>query len=238
MIFTVGSPLNLDAARKVTSTVPIVMAGGFIDIIGTGIVQSLARPGGNVTGMAATSDAIPGKRLQLLQQSFPAMVRVGFLFEPGASSQAANDDLLAKAAQSLKLELSRYEVRASTEFEAALQRARMANVDALYVGGSTLLSSQHARGLAELLIKYKFASMAYWNNMADSGFLMGYSASIFDLYNRSALYIDKIFRGANPAVLSIKEPSRYEFAVNLKTAKLIGVTISQDVLLRADRVID
>ena len=224
--------------RKVTSTILTVMAGAYSDIVGTGLVHSLARPGGIITGMAATSDAIPGKRLQLLQQSFPTMMRVGFLFEPGASGQASVDDLLAKAAQSLKLELSRYEVHASTEFEAALQRARMANVDALYVGGSTLPPSQHARGLAESLIKYKFASMAFWNNMADSGFLMGYSANLFDLYNRSAIYIDKIFRGANPAVLPVEEPSRYEFVVNLKTAKLIRVTIPSDVLLRVDRVIE
>lgn len=148
-----SSTLNAGAARKVTSTIPTAMAGAYSDIVGTGLVHSLARPGGNITGMAPASDAIPGKRLQLLQQSFPTMVRVGFLFEPGASGQAFVDDLVAKAAQSLKLELSRYEVRAFTEFEAALQRARMANVDALYVGGSTLLSAQHARGLAELLIK-------------------------------------------------------------------------------------
>ena len=136
------------------------------------------------------------------------------------------------------MEVVRYELRTSSDYEAALQQARAATVEAMYVNGTSLLSVTNARGLAELLIKYKFPSIAYWNYQADQGFMMGYSADIRDLYVRSAGYVDKILRGANPAVLPVEEPTRYEFAINLKTTKLVGVTIPQDVLLRADRVIE
>ena len=202
------------------------------------MIQSLARPGGNVTGMAGTADTIPAKRLQLLKQSLPGLSRIAYLFEPGSAGQKTSYDLITQGTRALNLEVVRYELRTSSDYEAALQQARAAKVEAMYVSGSPLLSVTNARGLAELLIKYRSPSIAYWNYQADQGFLMGYSADARDLYVRSAAYIDKILRGANPAVLPVEEPTRYEFAINLKTAKLVGVTIPQDVLLRADRVIE
>ena len=238
VIFVGGNAFNLDAARKATNSIPIVMAGGYADLVGAGVIQSLARPGGNVTGMAGISDAIPAKRLQLLKQSLPGLSRVAYLFEPGLAGQKSSDDLITMATRALNLEIVRYELRTSSDYEPALQQARAAKVEAMFVGGSPLLAVTNARGLAELLIRYKFPSIAYWNYQADQGFLMGYSADGRDLYTRSAAHIDKIFRGANPAVLPVEEPTRYEFVINLKTAKLVGVTIPQDVLLRADRVIE
>ena len=238
VIFVGGNAFNLDAARRATNSIPIVLAGGYADLVGAGVIQSLARPGGNVTGMAGTADTIPAKRLQLLKQSLPGLSRIAYLFEPGMAGQKSIDDLITQGVRALNLEIVRYELRTSSDYETALQQARAAKVEAMYVGGSPLLAVTNARGLAELLIKYKFPSMAYWNYQADQGFLMGYSADGRNLYVRSAVYIDKIFRGANPAVLPVEEPVRYEFVVNLKTAKLVGVTIPQDVLLRADRVIE
>ena len=237
VIFVGGNAFNLDAARKATNSIPIVMAGGYADLVGAGVIQSLARPGGNVTGMAGISDTIPAKRLQLLKQSLPGLSRIAYLFEPGLAGQKTSYDLITQGTRALNLEIVRYELRTSSDYEAALQQARAAKVEAMFVSGSPLLSVTNARGLAELLIKYKFPSIAYWNYQADQGFMMGYSADARDLYVRSAAYIDKIFRGANPAVLPVEEPTRYELAINLKTAKLVGVTIPQDVLLRADRVI-
>ncbi len=187
--------------------------------------------------MAAISATIPAKRLQLLKQTLPALTRVAYLLEPGMAGQSALEELIAQAGRALNLELTRYVLRTSSEFEAAIQQARAAQVQAMYVNGTPLFSVFNARGLAELLIKYKYPSMAYWNYQADQGFLMGYSADVSDLYRRSAAYIDKIFRGAKPGDLPVEEPTQYEFVINLKTAKLIGVTIPQDVLLRADRVI-
>ena len=238
VIFVGGNSVNLDAARQATNSIPIVMVGAYADLVGAGVIQSLARPGGNVTGMAGTADTIPAKRLQLLKQCLPGLSRVAFLFEPGLAGQKSGDDLIAQAVRALNMEVVRYELRTSSDYEAALQQARAAKVEAMYVNGTPLLSVTNGRGLAELLIKYRFPSIVYWNYQADQGFMMGYSADIRDLYVRSAGYIDKIFRGANPAVLPVEEPSRYEFVVNLKTARLVGVTIPQDVLLHADRVIE
>ena len=217
VIFVGANAFNLDAARRATNSIPIVLAGGYADLVGAGVIQSLARPGGNVTGMAGISDAIPAKRLQLLKQCLPGLSRVAFLFEPGLAGQKSGDDLIAQAVRALNMEVVRYELRTSSDYEAALQQARAATVEAMYVNGTSLLSVTNARGLAELLIKYKFPSIAYWNYQADQGFMMGYSADIRDLYVRSAGYVDKILRGANPAVLPVEEPTRYEFAINLKT---------------------
>lgn len=239
VLFTGGGVFPLDAARKSTTTIAIVMAGGYSDPVGAGVITSLARPGGNVTGTAFTSSELPGKRLQFLKQLFPALARVGLLTEPGGALQGSQFALLSTAARLLNLdEITRFYARQPDEFDAAVQGAKAAGIEALLVSGTTLFSGQYLDRVVQAVNQHKLASMGYWNYMADGGLLMGYSASILDLYTGAAVYIDKIFRGAHPSDLPVEEPSRYYLSINLKTAKLIGTTIPQALLLRADNVIE
>lgn len=246
LIFVGGDPFNLEAARKATSTIPIVFAGGYSDNVRAGVIQSLARPGGNITGATFTSADLSGKRLQFLKDVLPKLSRVGVLTEDftGVSTQttagqaSGTTAALQEAARSLGLKLEPFFVSQPADFEGALHRARKAGVGAMYVQGLTLFSGDNRFELAKLLIKHRLPSVANWNFMADAGFLMGYSPSPLQLNQSAAAYIDKIFRGAKPAELPVEEPTRYYLVVNLKTAKALKLTIPQSVLLRAERVVE
>ena len=237
VIFTGGSPSSLEAARKATGTIPIVMAGGYSDNVRAGIIQSLARPGGNITGATFTSEELPGKRLQLLKEVVPRVSRVGNLAEatPGESSQR---DLTTEPARLLGLKMTNYFIREPAEFEGTLRAARKAKIDAFRVTGQPVFNRQSGSRLAELLIKYWFPSMASWAHQADLGFLLAYGPAAGDIYRKAAVYVDKILRGAKPADLPVEQPNQYYLVINLKTAKALGIKIPQSLLVRADRVIE
>lgn len=239
LIFTGGNTFTLDAARKATSTIPIVAVGGYVDPVAAGVIQSLARPGGNVTGLTYTSEDLPGKRLQLLKEVNPRLKRVGVLLEDSASSSAHVVTKAAEAARLLGMEVADFLVRDPSDFESAIQKAKKQGVGGLYVGGSPLLAARVNRArLADLFVKYQLPSIGAWNYMAESGFLMGYSPNMADQYRKGAPYIDKILRGANPAEMPMELPTKYELLVNLRTAKALGIKVPQTVLTLADRVIE
>lgn len=240
VIYTVGSPFTLEAARKATSTIPIVFTGGYSDNVLAGMIQSLARPGGNITGATFSSGELPGKRLQLLKEIVPRLSRVGFLSEqkllgvPGAQQELSSD-----AARLLGIKILTFIARNSIEFEDMVKKATKSKVGALAVPGTPLYANQkNSTLLAQLLLKYRIPSIASWPYMANTGILMAYGPRADELISRAAVYIDKIFRGANPADLPVEEPTRYYLAINLKTAKALKIRIPQALLARADRVIE
>lgn len=239
LIFTGGNPFTLDAARKATSSIPIVAAGGYLDPVAAGVIQSLARPGGNITGLTYASEDLPGKRVQLLKDVNPRLKKVGVLLEEGSPASATGLVRLAEATRLLGVEMVAFSVRNPSEFESAIQKAKKQKVGGLYVGGSPLIAHRPNRvRLADLFIKYQLPSIGAWNYMADSGFLMGYSPHMADQYRKAATYIDKILRGGNPAEIPMELPTKYELVVNLRTAKALGIKVPQTVLLLADRVIE
>jgi len=239
VIFTGGSPFPLDAARKATTTIPIVFSGGYSDNVSAGVIQSLARPGGNITGVSFVSGELLAKRFELLKEVIPSLSKIGVLRENGAASYASQQTVLIEAARTLKIEMATFSLRDPGEFESVAQSAKNEKVGGLFVNGTPLFASRaNVARLAELLIKYQLPAIGAWNYMADAGFLMGYSADPLGLLVKAAGYIDKIFRGANPGELPVEEPTRYELVVNLKAAKALKIVVPKAIILRADRVIE
>ena len=237
VIFTLANPSSLEAARKATTTIPIVMAGGYPDNVRAGIIQSLARPGGNITGATLTSEDLLGKRLQLLKELVPDLARVGTIAEATPAGTILREGEEASA-RLLRIELTHFFVREPSDFESTLLAARKSRIQAFVVTGQHQLAGPNAPRMAELLIKHRFPSMAVWGFQADRGYLAAYGASVADVYRTAAVYVDKIFRGAKPADLPVEQPNLYHLVINLKTAKSLGITIPQTVLLRAERVIE
>jgi len=224
------------AAKQATKTIPIVMVSNR-DPVATGVVDSLARPGGNITGLATLSTDLSGKRLELLMEVVPKLMRVGILLaEPGQSTIISLKQYEA-AARALKLQLHTMEVdREQPDIEAAFQPALKARVSAITtITGSLLFRYQ--KQITELAIKNRLPSMFEGSTWVESGGLISYSTDDLALYRRAATYVDKILKGAKPADLPVEQPMKFEFVVNLKTAKQIGVSIPPNVLARADKVI-
>jgi putative ABC transport system substrate-binding protein len=223
-------------AKQATKTIPIVMVSNR-DPVAAGVVDSLARPGGNVTGLASLSTDLSGKRLELLMEVVPKLLRVGILLaEPGQSTIISLKQYEA-AARALKLQLHTMEVdREKPDIEAAFQPALKAGVSAMTtITGSLLFRYQ--KQITELAIKNRLPSMFEGSTWVESGGLISYSTDDLALYRRAATYVDKILKGAKPADLPVEQPMKFEFVVNLKTAKQIGVTIPPNVLARADRIV-
>ena len=222
------------AAKKATSTIPIVMAFDN-DPVGSGFIVSLARPGGNITGLTTLNSELSGKRLELLKEMLPRLSKVavfGFSGQPG-NAQAANETELAARALGIKLQM--LEIAAATDIEFAFGAAAKALVDAVLVLPSVVATADRAR-FAQSAIKHRLPTI-YSVEFAESGGLITYGVNITDLFRRVATYVDKILKGAKPADLPVEQPTKFELAVNLKTAKQIGLTIPPNVLARADRVI-
>jgi putative ABC transport system substrate-binding protein len=213
--------------------------GGYVDPVAAGVIQSLARPGGNITGLTYISEELQGKRVQLLKDVTPRLKKIGVLVEEGAPASAIGLVKLAEATRRLGLEIAAFSLRDPSEFESVIQKAKKQKVGGLYVGGTPLIAYRPNRvRLADLFIKYQLPSIGAWNYMADSGFLMGYSPHMADQYRKAAPYIDKILRGADPAEIPMEQPTKYELVVNLRTAKALGIKVPQTVLTLADRVIE
>jgi len=222
------------AAKNATKTIPIVMAGDG-DPIGNGFVASLAHPGGNITGLSNLISDLSGKRLEILKEAFPGISRIGVIWNPEKSSATGFKETQV-AAKALKIQLQSLEVRGPDDFEGAFQAASKRRARAISVVSDSLMFNNR-KLLLDIAVKHRIPTMHTQSLWADAGALMSYGTNLPDLYRRAATYVDKILKGAKPADIPVEQPMRFEFVVNLKTAKQIGVTIEPNVLVRAQRVI-
>ena len=224
------------AAKQATKTIPVVMVSNR-DPVETGIVESLARPGGNITGLATLSQDLSGKRLEFLREVVPKLMRVGIIPKPRGPATTISFEEYTAAAHALKLQLHTMEVDPQkSDLEAAFQSASTAGVKAVITITTSSLFVRR-KEMAELAIRSRMASMFEGSAWVDSGGLMSYATDDLAVYRRAATYVDRILKGAKPADLPVEQPTKFEFVINLKTAKQIGVTIPQWVLVKADRVI-
>ena len=223
------------AALGATTIIPIVMASG-ADPVATGLVASLARPGGNVTGLTNVTTDLAVKRLELLKEIVPKLHRVAVLWSSGSSGQEWRE--MQTAAPSLQFQLQILDVRSAEELEKAFNSATKAHVGALTLTSNPIgLFSANQKRIIELAAKNRLPAIYPGSSYVDTGGLMSYAANNLDMYRRAATYVDKILKGAKPADLPVEQPMKFEFVVNLKTAKQLGLIIPPNVLVRADRVI-
>jgi putative ABC transport system substrate-binding protein len=234
-VIVVAGPQATRRAKEATSTIPIVM-GFHNDPIGSGVVASLARPGGNVTGLSTLAPEISGKQLELLQEIVPKLSRVTVL---GNSTDPGNPQVLReteRAAIALGIQHLYVDVRSPEDIETAFRKASNGRIDAVLALPSFLLTSQRKQ-LVNLALKTRLPSIYDRQEFVEDGGLMSYSVSSTDLFRRAAVFVDKILKGARPGDLPVEQPTKFEFVINLKTAKQIGLTIPPNVLARADKVI-
>jgi ABC-type uncharacterized transport system substrate-binding protein len=237
IIVVAGGIIWIRAAKNATKTIPIVMVGAGNDPVEAGLIESLARPGGNVTGLTNLSGKLGGKRLELLKEAVPKVTRVAVLYEPATPANVVEvtEDLPVEA-RALKLTLQPWEVRAADGFERAFAALSKERPDGLHVLGSPLLNNNQKR-IAGFALKSRLPSVYTVREAVDAGGLMYYGADLTDSYRRLATYVDKILKGAKPADLPVEQPTKFDFVINLNTAKQIGLTIPPNVLARADKVI-
>ena len=222
------------AAKNATKTIPIVMVGGGADPVEAGLIESLARPGGNVTGITNLGRELGGKRLELLKEAVPKLARVAVLYDPANPASVLEvKEVLPVAARALGLTLQPWEVRAADDFEKVFAAISKQRPDGLYVLGGPLMSTNQKR-IVGFALKSRLPSMYADREAVDAGGLMSYGADLADSYRRVAYYVDRILKGAKPADLPVEQPTKFELVINLKTAKQIGVTIPPNVLARAD----
>jgi putative ABC transport system substrate-binding protein len=227
------------AARQATTTIPIVVAV-MGDPVGDGLVASLARPAGNVTGMTFLGPELVSKRLELLKQALPALSRIAALWHPGAYGESTMTEMMGKmetAAATLLVRLQPVEVRGSAEFDGAFLAMARERADALIVLPSPMLFSER-RHIVDLATQNRLPSIAMAREFVELGGLMSYGASLPDLFRRAGGYVDKILKGARPADLPVQQPTDFELVINLKTAKSLGLEIPPTLLARADEVIE
>jgi putative tryptophan/tyrosine transport system substrate-binding protein len=234
-VIVVQSTPAAQAVKRATSTIPIVVAS-VADPVGSGLVENLAHPGGNVTGLSLMSTELNTKRLQLLKETLPRLTRVAVLWNPATRwhSKAIQD--LKAAAPSLSIELSVVSARSPEEIGPAISSASRAHSRALYVLEDAFFFT-HRTTLFKLASQARLPTMYGLRQYVDAGGLMSYGASYEDLFRRSAGYVDKILKDAKPGDLPIEQPTKFELVVNLKTAKALGITIPESIMLRADEVI-
>jgi putative ABC transport system substrate-binding protein len=237
IIVVAGGDVPIRAAMNATKTIPIVMVGVGVDPVVAGLVESLARPGGNVTGITNLSLPLGGKRLELLRDAVGKVARVAVLYDPAnlTSAREVKEDL-AVAARSLRLTLQPWEVRTADSFDKVFAAMGKQRPDGLYVSTGALMATNQKR-IAGLALKSRLPSMYGSKEPVEAGGLMSYGADIADSYRQVAWYIDKILKGAKPSELPVQQPMRFEFVINQQTAKKIGVTINTDVLARATKII-
>jgi putative tryptophan/tyrosine transport system substrate-binding protein len=227
-----GTSRAILAAKQLTSTIPLVMVTTQ-DPVAAGLVDSLARPGGNITGLTNLARDLSGKRLELLKEIVPGISRVGLL---GEVNNSGFKDYQA-AARALKIQLQSLEVRGpNPDLEGAFQAAAKGHASALIIPRGVLIN-RYARRIADLAIKNRLPSMYEGRDWVEAGGLVSYATSDAENWKRAATYVDKILKGAKPADLPVEQPMKFELVINLKTAKQIGLTIPPNVLVRADRVI-
>jgi len=235
VIVAVPSPA-IRAAQHATTTIPIVFPSTG-DPVGSRFVASLAHPGGNVTGLSNTNLDISGKTLELLMTVAPRISSIAILANPGSSTAPAIVKSIDAAARALRVQSVSMSASSPAEIEIAFASMRRQRPDAIVIAGDAFLTMQ-AHQIAELAIKDQVPSVTQSPRYARAGGLMSYGQSVTDVYRRAAAYVDKILKGANPGDLPVEQPTKFELVINLKTAKALGLTIPQSLLLRADEVIE
>jgi putative ABC transport system substrate-binding protein len=233
ILLTTGTP-GARAAKGATTTIPIVLvvAG---DPVAGGIVADLARPGGNVTGSTAFGPELMGKQLELLKGAIPRITQVAILLNADNPVFELDFKAMSPTAKSLKLELQEVKVRAPGDFERAFAAMAKRRIDAVVIQAEGMLNA-NARALADLAVKHRLPAAGI-KEFAEAGGLIGYGVDTVELYRRAAYFVDKILKGAKPADLPVEQATKFELIINIRTAKAIGLTIPQSLLLRADRVI-
>jgi putative ABC transport system substrate-binding protein len=237
-IIVTGGDLPIQAAKNATKTIPIVMVGLGVDPVKAGLVESLARPGGNVTGITNLNTELSGKRLELFKEAVPKLARVAVLYDPSTLASVSElKEVLPVAARALGLTVQSWEVRDADGLEKVFAPLNKQRPDGLYVtGGSPRMTANQKRTVG-FALKSRLPSMYSYRGAIDAGGLIYYGADLSDSYRRVAYYVDRILKGAKPADLPVEQPTKFEFVINLKTAKQIGVIIPPDVLARATRII-
>jgi putative tryptophan/tyrosine transport system substrate-binding protein len=233
-VIVATSALSASAARNVTKTIPIVMSGS--DPVGSGLVDSLAQPGGNLTGLTIPSPELGGKQLDLLKETIPGVFRVAVLRNPSSPASAAQLKEIEIAGRSLGAQLHILEAQSLNDFDKAFAAMKKDGVQALNVVNSAIFTI-HRRHLVELASKARLPAIYPHADFVNAGGLMSYGLDRSAMYRRAAVFVDKILKGAKPGDLPVEQPTKFEFVINLKTAKQIGLTIPPNVLVRADKVI-
>ena len=237
IIVVSGGSRLIQAAKNATKTIPIVMTGGGGDPVELGLIESLARPGGNVTGITTLSRELAGKRLELLKEAVPKIARVAVLYDPALPASSLDvKEVLPVAARALGLTVRFWEVRAAGDFDRVFAALNKERSDGLYPTGGPLINANGKR-IADFALKSRLPSMYQRREAVHAGGLMYYGADIADSYRRVAYYVDRILKGAKPADLPVEQPTKFELVINLKTAKQIGLTVPQSLLYRADWVV-
>jgi putative ABC transport system substrate-binding protein len=225
------------AAKDATKTIPLIMVGAGNDPVEAGLIESLARPGVNVTGLTNLDGKLGGKRLELLKETVPKVGRVAVIYQPATPANIVEvKEDLPSAALALKLTVQAWEVRTGGDFEPVFAALGKDRPDGLYVAGGPLPNANQKRIVA-FALKSRLPSTYDSRDAVNGGGLMSYGADLADSYRRVATYVDKVIKGAKPADLPVEQPTKFELVINLKTAKQIGLTIPPNVLARADRVI-
>jgi putative tryptophan/tyrosine transport system substrate-binding protein len=233
-VIVTGGATTTYAAQQATRTIPIVMAADD-NPVEDGFIVSLGRPGTNITGLTTLSRELNGKRLALLKEAIPRLARVAVLSNPANRSSGPGLSATKAAAQSMGLQLEPIEVREPEDFESAFSAIARARAQALVLAHQDPIFHVHAQRIAGLALKGRLPAVFYVKDFAEHGGLMSYAPSYPDLFRRAAIYVDKILKGARPGELPIEQPTKFELVVNLKTAKALGLTIPQSLLVRADQ---
>jgi putative tryptophan/tyrosine transport system substrate-binding protein len=237
VIVVAGADPLIRAAKNATKTIPIVMTGSGIDPVVAGHVESLARPGGNVTGITNLARELGGKRLELLREAVPKLARVAVPYDPANPASVFEvKEAFPVAARALRLTIQPWEVRAAKDFEEVFAALNKQRPDGLYVLAGGLMTANQKR-IVGFALKNRLPSVCANREAVDAGGLISYAADDADRYRRVAYYVDRILKGAKPADLAVEQPTKFELIISLKTAKQIGVTIPQSLLYRADKVI-
>jgi len=234
-VIVTTAEMGARAARQATKTTPIVLTTGG-DLVKSGLAQSLAKPGGNITGLSVLEEDLSGKRLDILKEAFPKMNRVAYLWNPSAVLANPSFDQAKAIAQAVALQLRSYEVYTLAEIEKAFADMSKARPDALFVILSPLMTLNSKR-IVELAIAQRLPGMYPTNQFVEEGGLMTYGPRIGDMYRRAATYVNKILKRAKPADLPMEQPMNFELVLNLKTAQALGITLPPSLLVLADEVI-
>jgi putative ABC transport system substrate-binding protein len=236
IILVTGGEAGIRAAKNATKSIPIVMMGSSVDPVEAGFVESLAHPGGNVTGLTNLTGELGGKRLELLKEVVPKGTRVAVLYEPANRNHELELKEVQTAARALKLTIRPWEVRDANGFEKVFAALNKQRPDGLYVLGGALMRTNEKR-IVGFALKSRLPSVYTNRESVDYGGLMSYNADRAESYRRVAYFVDRILKGAKPADLPVERPMRFEFVINLKTAKQIGLTMPQWTLMKATKVI-
>ena len=238
IIVAAGPNRTIQTAKNATKTIPIVMIGYGSDPVEAGFVESLARPGGNITGLTNLQIELSGKRLELLKEAVPKVTRVAVLYESNIQSSVLDvKEVLPAAARAMGLTIQPWEIRTADDFDRVFAATGKQRPDGLQVLPGGALMRPNENRIIALALKSRLPSMFSNKRAVETGGLMYYGADEADSYRRVAVYVDKILKGAKPADLPVEQPTKFEFVINLKTVKALNLTIPQSVLYRADKVI-